>query len=244
MATRSPGRFPALLLLAGALATPASAFVVTPMVVRLAPSGEGASAELAVRNGADRAVSLEISVDRRTVDPDGAEIREPADADFQLSPVQMAVPASGTQQVRLTYVGNPALAAAQAYAVNVRQLPVDLHEDSTGVTVLLTMVAFAEVVPPGAVPALDVAASATSGGLSLEIRNSGTAQARLGSYRLQLTSGDMVRTLEPEHWLDPDVSSWLLPGGRRRIEVQPSAALELPPGRSWSAKLLATGDAG
>jgi P pilus assembly chaperone PapD len=248
MAARSPRRacigLSALAVLMTGPAAPAAAFGVTPTIVRLAPSGEGATATLAVRNGAERAVSLEIAVDRRNVDAQGAEVREPADADFQLAPVQLTVPASGEQQVHLTYVGETAIAAARAYAVTVRQLPVDRPEGSTGVIMLLNMVAFADVVPPGAAPALDVTASGSVEGLSIVIRNSGTASARLNGYRLVLTDGSTTRTLEPDAWLDPGVSTWILPGGTRRLDVRASDASGLPPGRNWSARLVATGDAG
>src|SRR3546814_11195409 len=96
-----------------------------------------------------------------TIDDDGKMIETPADDQFLIFPPQGVRPWGGRQVVRLQWVGNPDLAASEAFYVSVEQLPVALEPGETEtvaaqVQILYNMRALVVVAPPGAKPDVTV----------------------------------------------------------------------------------------
>lgn len=164
--TAAVRRFAAALFAVAAIflmAGPSMAMRVSPMVVEMVSSGSGAVARIEVQNINQGNLAFETRVFLMTIGADGKIIETPADDKFLIFPPQGVLPPGGRQVVRLQWVGEPDLAASQAFYVSVQQLPVAFEPtaaDDLGaqVQVLYNMRALVVVAPPGAKP--DVKASA------------------------------------------------------------------------------------
>ncbi len=146
-----------LALGAFAAAIPAAAMRVSPMVVEMESRGSGAVARVEVQNINQGNLAFETRVFLMTIAEDGTIIETPADEEFLVFPPQGVLPPGGRQVVRLQWVGDPALAASQAFYVSVQQLPVEFKPGSAEaadaqVQVLYNMRALVVVAPPGAKP--------------------------------------------------------------------------------------------
>jgi fimbrial chaperone protein len=153
--------FVAALVLTMIASAAAYAMRVSPMVLEMESRGSSAVARLEVQNLNQGNLAFETLITRMQFDEQGNVVETPADDDFLVFPPQGVLPAGGRQVVRLQWVGNPDLAASQAYYVSVNQLPVQLQpgeSDKLGaqVQIVYHMKALVVVAPPGATP--DVAA--------------------------------------------------------------------------------------
>lgn len=157
------------------------AFRVAPMVYELAPSGSGTSQVIRVENTDDRPITLEITVARRSIGPDGTEQRTPAEDDFVVFPPQTVLQPGDTQAFRLQYIGPQTITESVTYAVTVAQLPIEIRETNfQGIQVVYNFTTTAHVVPPGAAPGLTVVnavAGPGPGQVTVNLRNDGTKQA-------------------------------------------------------------------
>ncbi|MGH7020761.1 MAG: hypothetical protein ACREEY_12815 [Brevundimonas sp.] len=150
-------------LAAGLLVMSAAwAMRVSPMVSELTTTGAGSAARIEVGNIGSAALPFETLITRMEVDADGNIVETPADEEFLVFPPQGLVPVGGRQVVRVQWIGEPTIAASQAYYLWVKQLPVATdptpHESggALSVQVLYTMKALIVVAPPGAEPKVEV----------------------------------------------------------------------------------------
>src|SRR3546814_2834246 len=96
-----------------AVALPAWAMRVSPMVVEMETRGSDAVARIEVQNINPGNLAFQTRVFRMTIDDDGKMIETPADDQFLIFPPQGVLPGGGRQVVRLQWVGNPDLAASE-----------------------------------------------------------------------------------------------------------------------------------
>ncbi len=205
----------ALLALFAALTlvvTPALAMRVSPMVVEMESRGTNAVARIEVQNINADNLAFQTRIFRMEIDKDGNIVETPADDQFLVFPPQGALPAGGRQVLRLQWVGDPELAASQAFYVSVEQLPVAFDPgaaDSVGaqVQVLYNMRALVVVAPPGAKP--DVKATTVKqanyqppaapgsaetppmqDGVEITLTNAGRRHAMMANFGWQLVGTD------------------------------------------------------
>lgn len=195
-----------------AVALPAWAMRVSPMVVEMETRGANAVARIEVQNINPGNLAFQTRVFRMTIDDDGKMIETPADDQFLIFPPQGVLPGGGRQVVRLQWVGNPDLAASEAFYVSVEQLPVVLEPGETEtvaaqVQILYNMRALVVVAPPGAKP--DVTAGSArqvnyqppappgsdvlpplQDGVEVVLRNEGQRHAMMANFGWQLVGTD------------------------------------------------------
>lgn len=195
-----------------AVALPAWAMRVSPMVVEMETRGTNAVARIEVQNINPGSLAFQTRVFRMTIDENGKMIETPADDQFLIFPPQGVLPGGGRQVVRLQWVGNPDLAASEAFYVSVEQLPVKLEPGETDtiaaqVQILYNMRALVVVAPPGAKP--DVSAGSVrqvnyqppappgsdvlpplQDGVEVVLRNEGQRHAMMANFGWQLVGTD------------------------------------------------------
>src|SRR5690606_5036326 len=135
----------------------ALAMRVSPMVVEMDAQGTDSVARLEVQNVNQTSLAFETRVFLMTIDEDGSIVETPADDKFLIFPPQGVLPPGGRQVVRLQWVGEPDLAASNAYYVSIEQLPVAFEPTTVEtvaaqVQVLYNMRALVVVAPSGARP--------------------------------------------------------------------------------------------
>lgn len=198
----------ALALLVG----PALAMRVSPMVVEMESRGSNATARIEVQNINQGKLAFQTRVYRMEIDPDGQVKETPADDRFLIFPPQGALPPGGRQVIRIQWLGEPELAASEAYYVSIEQLPVPFEpgsEDAADaqVQVLYHMRALVVVAPPGAKP--DVTAESVKAvtfqppapkgttelppreeAVEIILKNDGRRHAMMSNFRWVLTGTD------------------------------------------------------
>ena len=195
-----------------ALASPALAMRVSPMVLEMESRGSNAVARVEIQNINQGNLAFETRVFLMQFNEKGEMVETPADDRFLIFPPQGVLPAGGRQVVRLQWVGEPDLAASQAYYVSVQQLPVTFEPKANEgigaqVQVLYNMRALVVVAPPGAKP--DVKAKAVrqlnyqppaaagtdklppvQDGVEITLRNDGRRHAMMSNYGWRLEGLD------------------------------------------------------
>jgi len=152
----------ALVVIAVVATATAYAMRVSPMVLEMETRGTNAVARLEVQNLNQGNLAFETRITRMEFDENGNVVETPADEEFLVFPPQGILPPGGRQVVRLQWVGEAELPAAQAYYVSVNQLPVSLEPgapDTVGaqVQIVYHMKALVVVAPPGATPNVEPA---------------------------------------------------------------------------------------
>lgn len=236
----------AAFLALAALTTPALAMRVSPMVLEMESRGSGAVARVEVQNVNQGNLAFETRVFLMKFDEKGEIIETPADDRFLVFPPQGVLAPGGRQVVRLQWVGEPDLAASQAYYVSVQQLPVAFEakaNDAIGaqVQVLYNMRALVVVAPPGAKP--DVKASSVrqlnyqpptaagsdklppmQDGVEITLKNDGRRHAMMANFGWRLegvdAKGEKLRVdISPEE-LNRAVGTGYVPAlGQRTFRV-------------------------
>lgn len=234
------------ILLATAISTPALAMRVSPMVLEMESRGSAAVARVEVQNINQGNLAFETRVFLMTFDDKGEMVETPADDRFLVFPPQGVLGPGGRQVMRLQWVGEPDLAASQAYYVSVQQLPVAFEakpNDGVGaqVQVLYNMRALVVVAPPGAKPdvkaktvrQLNYQPPAAAGsdklppmqdGVEITLRNDGRRHAMMSNFGWRLegldTKGEKLRVdISPEE-LNRAVGTGYVPAlGERTFRV-------------------------
>lgn len=220
---RARAFFAAIAALLVLLAVPALAMRVSPMVLEMETRGSGAVARVEVQNINPGNLAFQTRVFRMDFDKDGNIVETPADDQFLIFPPQGVLPKGGRQVIRLQWVGDPEMAASQAFYVAVEQLPVALDPTTTEgvgaqVQLLYNMRALVVVAPPGAQPnvkpgtvrQLTYQPPALPGstelppmqdGVEITLTNSGRRHAMMSSFGWNLEGTD-----KDGKWLRVDLS--------------------------------------
>lgn len=211
-----------MLMLVG-ISVSASAMRVSPMIVEMESRGSSAVSRIEVQNVNPGNLAFETRIYRMTFDENGNVVETPADDKFLVFPPQGVLPTGGRQVIRLQWVGDPTLAASEAYYVSVNQLPVQLAPSqvesvAAQVQVLYHMRALAVVAPPGAQPNVEALpgqsviyqpptppgakeAPPPMNGVQVRLRNAGRRHAMMANFGWRLEGKDAQGK-----WLRVDVS--------------------------------------
>lgn len=207
------------------VSAPGQAHRVYPMSYELAPAGSGAATVLRVDNTTERALTLEVSVEKRSWDERGNETRTPADEDFLILPPQMIVEPGKTQAIRVQYVGAPALDQTAMYVVGVNQVPVADPTAGTGVQFVINFGTAAYVVPAGAKTELKIVSvgeASDAGKMEVVLENSGARYAPLGNTTWTFTNGAGQKMELSGDPLRETLVASVVPSGGRRIFTVPA----------------------
>ncbi len=207
-----------------ALTSAAAAQQVQPMRYDLAPSGAASERIVRVENTQSTPLTIEVLpllVEQATAD---GEVRAPADDDFLIFPPQAIIEPGAIQNIRVRYIGNPAIATSKTYRIDVRELPVDLRGGGeTGVGMIVSFLTLVSVVPDGAEPDLQasVSSSGTNGALRVEFSNNGARYARLSEYLWRFSGDGADLELDGDQLsaLAPDLLNLVLPGATVTVDL-------------------------
>jgi fimbrial chaperone protein len=172
------------------------------MTVSIGSSGADAVITYKVTNESDQQTAVSIKVTTRTIDADGVEKNEAADKLFLVFPSRVVLKPNSSQNVKVQYRGNPAIATEAAYRVIAEQLPVDFSKSTaSGVSILLTYVAALYVTPKKAEPKLVFAKAVGAQkdgkpGLLVTVKNEGTKHALLSNPVIRIKQGSGLEQKE------------------------------------------------
>lgn len=217
------------LIVAFAAAPQASALRFTPFRAMFMPSGDGANQIFIIENNTDGPATVQIRVETREVDIDGAEKNTDAEKDFMIYPAQLVLTPHASRSVRVQWAGDANLKDEKAYRIVAEQLPVNLDKEkpNTGaVRFLVTYRGALFVTPPGLTHDVTVDFSGASkdaaGRKTLEIvlHNRGTQHALLRNLKLDIKDdkGNTI-TLAEEDQLKGMLGEGILAGHRRRFVI-------------------------
>jgi len=202
----------------------ALAMSVTPMVVELQSATGNKASQLLVENDGAKDIQVEIRVSKIDVDESGALTAAPAQADFQIFPVQRIIKPHSSQVFRIQWAAGP-LQKSQSYEVQVNQLPVKVPESATGVQVLFHWGVVVNVAPVNGHSSLDVVASGIATGEKKKrlpfvvVSNPGNAHARLQDSSMTLKSAYWSQTLTSADLQRLLGIGLVQPGKRRRFLI-------------------------
>lgn len=207
----------------------AHAIDVSPMVMRITPSGPNSSYRLSVKNTDDQPVTVEIQVFRMEVDVDGKRTLTEELNDLVIFPPQSIIPPNREQVVQVRFVGRPDTIGM--YLVRVGQLPITFATDSETPRGAAVQIAFninthVLVAPAEAESDLNITSSRRepNGDLLIVAENRGAGFASLRQARYTVTSTDgRTKVIPPEAVQLGQVS--ILPGGATRNIHIPAALL-------------------
>lgn len=216
----------------------AKAYEVIPTMVALDEAGRGASGVFRLNNNNAEPLTVEVSVYKRSVAPDGTFIESPAEDDFIVMPPQAFVEPGEFQIFRVRYLGEEALHRSESYRLMFRQLPVDLAPlEGSGVRFLMNVGTLMFVSPQSVIPITSARisfrelyseASFDTDGLDLDnedgvivIRNDGNGFDDLSNLILDITTEDgRVISLGWDGFSQGVSVRFLLPNGESRIPIE------------------------
>lgn len=227
-----------------------AAYSVSPSLLQLRPTGQGASAFLHLANRTAHPVALDIAVHPHGRDLEGRALplpREEASDDILVYPSQLVLLPGDAASAQIRWIGPPALDRERAYTLVTRQVPIprDQAEPEPSdalridVTVLMNYEVRLYVTPPGAAPRMvieSVSAHASApddpeAGLEIMLHNLGAARISLAGKALRITSATVARG-GPAATIPaadvPALKTPILAGERRRVIIPRPASL--PPG--------------
>ena len=190
----------ALVLLA-AVAQPAAAIGVTPLVLELRSGSENRTAQIVVNNDSAADTPVELIINRVEMDESGEQHSTPASSDFIIFPPMRLIPPHGKQVFKIQWAG-AALAKSQTYSFFVLQPHVKMPDTQSGVQIEFQFQVLVYVAPPSGTRTLDLRTSSVVGAngkrhASLVVANAGNVHAFLGDATVTLHSGSWSRTLPP-----------------------------------------------
>lgn len=221
----------AWLALLWALAGPAEALQVKPMIFDMSAVGADSRKTLSVANDADTPVPMEVVINRLDLGPNGEMIRSPGgEEDFLVFPPQTVIPPNATQTFRIQWIGDPDLAESRSYNISVNQLPVPPPETADGGTRLslqfvasfLTTVTVRPAQGMSSFQVRGAEATKTQDGkpaVALRVENTGNMHNYLSNARIELRAGDWSKKLKPEEIHNRCGPGLVLPGHTRRIVI-------------------------
>jgi fimbrial chaperone protein len=186
----------AFLLSLAALAVPAAAMTVSPVVVNLTPGGAGMTQTISVENSFSTPLHVELRVEELIPNANGFTSTGKESEDLLVFPPQAIIQPGQTQAFRVQYVGDPELARSKHYYVTIAQLPVQRTEGAPAIQVLYNFQVLVSVSPQKASAALKVEraeVAATEGGrpaVALTVTNASNGHGYLSRGRLRLVQKD------------------------------------------------------
>lgn len=208
----------AMLLALGAAVS--HAYEVGPMRVILVPSEGRLGGTIRINNTRETALPVEMKFFRRIVERDGTQRFEPADDQFTVFPLQASVAPTSSQAVRFQYSGDRSLSVAQAYVLQVTEVPVT-PPGFSGVAFTYNFGVAIYVDPPRAAAQLTVdAVERRDGAIQVTVTNSGNQYASVAELAMIATSAGTTTRIEPVDLKARLENPLVPPGATRDIVVQ------------------------
>ncbi len=193
-----------LLLILGLWAASAhAAFDMSPIVVKMTPSGPGATTAITLTNGDDNKTPVQISIYKRDPDENGKEKYTDKDngENFQIFPTQVILNPKEKRTIRITYVGDPKIKKELAYRIIAEEFPINVSDPNRVKNKAVASIAIATkyvgslyVTPNGAKPDLKIEASLSKEGKNNEMvivmENRGTQHTILRTPKFKITAKD------------------------------------------------------
>lgn len=176
----------------------ALAMGVRPVVFDLGANARTMSAPMEISNGFDQPLTVELTVQELTFpeEPGGQPTLAPTE-DVLLFPIQAIIPVGDLRNVRVQYVGSPAITRSRHFLVTIAQVPVQLPSADSAVQIVYNFEAIVNVGVPGqrSMLSIDAARVASAEGTArfvpeLVIRNTSQTYGYLADQRLRLLQRD------------------------------------------------------
>ncbi len=182
------------------IAPSANAMSVVPLALELLSSGSGNKSTLRVNNDGATTIPVEIQVFKLTLDENGEEYLQPADANFLVFPPRATIPAGGTQTYRVEWRGEPQLKETDSYMLAVNQLPVALDKSKSGVQIVFNFSVLVNVSPTKSETAVKLISAEIKTDKQtkrpvLLVQNTGTRHLMMANGSVTLSSGSWSKTL-------------------------------------------------
>ncbi|NOT71470.1 MAG: molecular chaperone [Hyphomicrobium sp.] len=211
-------------------AAAAQAMTVSPMQVEMISTGKRSHAQVSVVNNSDKPLPIEAVVHRLTVDEAGHPKTSKGGGEFLIMPPQAMIAPGATQNFRVQWLGDPALAKSQSFMLYMNQIPVKLPKSTAGVQVVMSMGVMVNVAPATGVPDMKVVATGVAKDKTgkrfptVTVENTSNVHALLPQATINLASGNWANTLTPRMIGDRIGIGLVQPGQRRKFTLP----VELP----------------
>ncbi len=185
----------ATLAAAIALAAPARATTVSPMVVDLQSSGRNVVANISVANTADKPLTVEIAPQALDATDAGLVPGSGTTDDLLVMPPTALIQPGRTQTFRVQWVGDPLPSLSHHYFVGINQLPVKLPEGQSAVQVVynfnvLVNVGAANGKADLAITGAQIAQKDGKPAVALTVTNTGSTYGYMSQHRLKIAATD------------------------------------------------------
>jgi fimbrial chaperone protein len=238
----------ALLSFFGGLLFPfvAAAMSVEPLVLELTSSGKEATRSFRVSNTGATQLTIEITVAKVEITPEGELRYQPGGSEFLIYPPQSIIPKGGSQTFRVQWLGEPGLKKSQTFRLAVTQVPVKLPNQTSGIQVNMSFGIIANVAPPqskAVMTVTDAAVAKDKDGkrvAAIKIKNPGDKHAYFGEAALKLAGSGWSTSFTPSEMSQKVGLGMVQPGKERRflipVEVPANvsditASIDYQPGR-------------
>ncbi len=224
------------------------AMKVQPMHLEMQSIGNTSSSTINVENDASNSLPVELSIEKLILDVDGRPTYLPADEDWLIFPPQALIPPNGQQNFRLQWLGSPELQESQSFHLAIKQVPVEMPKDQSGIQLVYNIRALVNIAPPNAKADLEVVKvgklndpdSANKQTVSLLLENRSRKYAMFSDYNLSLSMFDQAgKELWSEKYSNYDVYQALgvgmvQPNSRREFKI----SVHLPDSEDKSGNTL------
>lgn len=181
-----------------------AAFDISPIIVKMAPSGAGATSSITLINADDNKTPVQVGIYKREPGPDGKEdytkLKDNGEL-FQIFPSQLILNPKEKRTVRITYVGDPKVQSELAFRVIAEEFPINVSDPNrvknravASISIATKYVGSLYVTPPGAKPDLIIEANpqktASGTDMVLTMQNKGTTHTILRSPQFKIVANN------------------------------------------------------
>ena len=199
---------------------PVFGFKFSPISMDFSSSGRESVRNFTALNDTAETIALKITVFKRSMATDGAEVLDDAGEDFVVFPTRIVLKPDNKQTIRVQYRGPEIGNIEQAYRIIVEQVPVQFEENELagGLRILFRYVGSLYVVPDKRsldVVVDEITANTEDNTLSVLIHNRGNSHVILQDLSLILSYGGTSVRIGPEDL--PDLNGTNILAGATRL---------------------------
>jgi fimbrial chaperone protein len=205
----------------------AEAMSVSPLVLEMEASGNRNHAEITLTNDGVKPFPAQVEISDVEISQDGEfAATKAAKAEFLVIPPQALVPPGTTQSFRIQWLGDPNISSSRSYLASIKQVPVKLAKDKSGMQVTVSFTCLVNVAPRQGNASIELQKVETvddgKGGFKprLTLKNSGNIHARLADATVQLSGDGWSQTFTPDDLRQNLGVGLLQPGKTRRFVLR------------------------
>ncbi|MFW6363555.1 MAG: fimbria/pilus periplasmic chaperone, partial [Spirochaeta sp.] len=135
-------------------------FTIQPISQSFQPSGPESSQVFLLQNPGERTVAVELRMLTRELQPDGSEVRNPADNEFSIFPQRVILEPDERRTIRVRWLGRENPEIELSYRLLAEQLPVDFDEQDSSdggvINLMFRYLAAVYITPEGAEPEIRI----------------------------------------------------------------------------------------